>query len=106
MLELEVATEDVGSARGNIGIVRDNQGKFTDELDTGTLLRIETIASSQMAVSGYRPVNETGREKRLGVIEDLFYRGTDYLKILNRERQIRGTFATARSFVWNRLRKR
>ena len=106
MLELTSRTEDVGSAKDSIGILRDNHSKYAAGIDPATLRRIETITKTQMDAYGYDAINEISREKRLNILEDTLYRYGDYISILNRERRIRGTLATIRSFAWKRLIRR
>lgn len=64
MLRLLTPSEEYGDARGELGIVRNNQGKFRSELLHNEIQRIEEIVYPTMIEFGYEPECATN-ERRL-----------------------------------------
>lgn len=68
MLELSVAPENLGSARGTRHVVSGAAGRYRTEMSRRTLLRIETIAADALRGLEY-PVSVTGSSRRVGGLQ-------------------------------------
>lgn len=102
MLLLTKASEDIGDAKGKRNILKNNQGKYKDQMSSKLQNKIEEISAPLLQELGY-PVNNTSHEfKRVSDFKMTYYKMLDGLNILRsniKRRGHAGILRTLRSFI-------
>ncbi len=102
MLQLNKPTEEVGSAKGYIGIYSNNKNKYLTKMDKKIRNKIESIAADLLQDLGYE-IAYDGKSIRLSSIKMRFYQildGINTLKYFYRERGLlNGSTFWFRSFI-------
>jgi len=105
MMQLTETTEDVGSAKDTVGLLRDNVGNFRAELDDKTLHRIESIASGQMKSYGYPLQFDIHKTRRLNTVHEMALRYRDYFSIFMKECRARGVSKSFSLLLQNKSKR-
>lgn len=100
MMWLDEPTENLGDAKGIVGIVKDNKAKYKDRLPADQLRKVEEIAGETMIIYGYAPVLAlAGLSHRLPKWKMRAYQLLDGIGLIRSETNERGLFG-AICFHW------
>jgi len=95
MLTLERPSENLGSAKGAVGVLAGNHGQFRQRLSPTTLARIEALAGPTLQQLGYPLALPSQPPIRLGRATMLAGQAWDGLQLLRFERAERGWIGAA-----------
>jgi hypothetical protein len=101
MIKLIRPTENMGSARGQVGILNKNYGKWKGRLSVKQIDKIEKICGPLLAELGYG-TGHGGKAQRLGRFESTFYKLMDAFYQIRFESKKRGGIMGFRR-VWRQL---
>src|SRR5690606_19304965 len=95
---LDRPTENRGDARGQVGVVRDNTGKYRKYLTPSELARVESLAWDTMVALGYRPEAARG-PSRLGRLSAALRKLKDGASLVRSDLREKGLRESLRFYV-------
>jgi hypothetical protein len=103
MVQLKRPSERFGDARGEARVLKNNWGKYLEEMDSRTLRRVESIGGQLLVECGYDLVFKLEPSRRLTQAEMLLAQTKDAWNRLLFERKTRG-LRSGISFMWSYFR--
>ena len=103
MVELERSVENLGDARGKIGIQTGNRAKYLESMDPKRRVRIEALAGPTLKRLGY-PVEGSSEAARLSPGRMALGQAHDGIQLVRSDAELRGWFGALR-FRWRLFRE-